>query len=176
MKRKKYLASKGIAFSEDKDLELLRKYAAKGWMVKRFKRIGYELERQNPEDVIFSLDIRKVNDEEKEEYIEMFKMAGWTHVASDYYYTHLFKAAPGTKPIYTDIQSKKEKYIRMRQPLNFIASISFLSVVISLLVVNVSSGIIQIIFGIVGILSLMVALPMFMTWCSTWYHSFRTKV
>jgi hypothetical protein len=175
MKSKKYLASNGIAFSEEKDLELLRKYAAKGWMVKRYKMLGYELERQNPEDVIFSIDIRKVNDGEKEEYIEMFKMAGWTHVATNYY-THLFKALPGTKPIYTDIQSKKGKYIRMRQPLNFIVLISFLSVIISFLAVCASSGTIQIIFGIVGYLSLIVALPMLMTWCSTWYHSFRTKV
>ena len=45
MVKTKYISSEGIAFSEEKDLRVLRKYAAKGWHVKRYKRIGYELEQ-----------------------------------------------------------------------------------------------------------------------------------
>ncbi|WP_252188985.1 DUF2812 domain-containing protein [Bacillus mycoides] len=51
--------SNGIAFSEEKDLKKLRKYAAKGWIIKRFKPMGYELEKGVAEDIIFSLDIRQ---------------------------------------------------------------------------------------------------------------------
>ncbi|PFM64402.1 hypothetical protein COJ51_30600, partial [Bacillus thuringiensis] len=70
MGKTKYIMSNGIAFSEEQDLKKLRKYAAKGWIVKRFKRMGYELEKGVSEDTIFSLDIRPLEENELEEYIE----------------------------------------------------------------------------------------------------------
>ena len=57
MTKTKYVVSGGIAFSEKKDLEVLKKFAAKGWIVKRYKRMGYELEKQSPELVDYSIDV-----------------------------------------------------------------------------------------------------------------------
>lgn len=170
----KYIASSGIAFSEETDLKTLRKYAAKGWNVKRFKRMGYELEKSTPEDVIFSIDIRLLEDGELEEYMEMFEMAGWTHVCSDHS-THLFKAKPGTKPIYTDIDSKKEKVNRLRKSVIPAATISFIAVIVSYILYVVSSGVLNKVFSVVFMMSIVLAIPMGMTLIATYYHSYRTK-
>ena len=45
MTKTKYVVSGGIAFSEKQDLQVLKKFAAEGWIVKRYKRFGYELEK-----------------------------------------------------------------------------------------------------------------------------------
>ena len=45
MKQTKYITSGGLAFSEDNDMEKLRRYSLKGWHVSDFKFMGYTLER-----------------------------------------------------------------------------------------------------------------------------------
>ena len=116
MTKTKYVVSGGIAFSEKKDLQVLKKFAAEGWIVKRYKRMGYELENRSPELVDYSIDIRNLayEDEDKDEYFAMFEFAGWEHVCSRYD-THLFKAPVGTTPIYSDTSSKADKLLRMRK-------------------------------------------------------------
>lgn len=175
MGKTKYIMSNGIAFSEEKDLKKLRKYAAKGWIVKRFKRMGYELEKGVAEDTIFSLDIRPLAENELEEYIEMFELSGWEYVCSSYYGAHLFKAKPGTKPIYTDKETKQEKIKILRQPVMSAVVISMAMLIVSYLVHSVSSGVLSTIFSIVFLFSLVITIPMLMTLIATYYHSFRAK-
>ncbi|HDR8066584.1 TPA: DUF2812 domain-containing protein, partial [Bacillus cereus] len=112
---------------------------------------------------------------ELEEYIEMFELAGWEYVCSSYYGVHLFKAKPGTKPIYTDKETKQEKIKILRQPVMSAVVISMAMSIVSYLVHSVSSGVLSTTFSIVFLFSLAITIPMLMTLMATYYHSFRTK-
>ena len=101
MSQTKYITSGGLAFSENKDMEKLRRYSLKGWHVSDFKFMGYTLEKGVSSDYVYSVDYRSLKAEEEEEYFDFFSSAGWSHVASEAD-IHLFRAIPGTKPIYTD--------------------------------------------------------------------------
>src|SRR5699024_5935287 len=86
---------------EESDMERLRKKSLRGWHIKKFSFFGYRLERGEPTDVIYTIDYHLLNEEDQEEYFDMFKMAGWEHVCTEYN-MHIFKAPRGTKPIYSD--------------------------------------------------------------------------
>lgn len=174
MRETKHVISNGIAFSEKKDLEMLRKEAANGWIVKRFKKMGYEFEKGNPEDVIFSIDIRELEEEELDEYIELFETAGWTHIFS-HYDMHLFKALPGTKPIYTDKESKVGKIERLQKSVGPAAAISSCAMVGSYIIQEIASGTLSNVFRVVFFISVVIAVPMIMTFLATMYHSIKSK-
>ena len=170
----KYISSAGIAFSEEKDLRVLRKYAAKGWNVKRYKRIGYELEKGPAEDVIFNIDIRSLEAGEEEEYFEMFRMGGWEHVCSSYD-THLFKAAPGTKKIYTDYESEAEKIKSLRASIVPANLYCFALLVISIIMYLLTSGILNTVFKFVLMGSFVLAVPCLLMLVATTYRLKRLK-
>lgn len=109
MKNRKYIMSEGLAFAEEKDMEKLRKYSQQGWHVTDFKFMGYSLEKGEKKDYIYNIDYRSLKEDEKDEYFSFFSAAGWSHVASENDF-HLFRALPGTKPIYTDHDTIVEKY------------------------------------------------------------------
>lgn len=115
MSKKKYVMSGGLAFSEQQDMDKLRKLSQKGWHVKNFSFLGYTLEQGKQADYIYSIDYRMLNSDE-EEYFELFKSAGWSHIDS-LMNIHLFKAAPDTKPLYTDRETTVEKYRSSSKPL-----------------------------------------------------------
>lgn len=115
MSKKKYVMSGGLAFSEQQDMDKLRKLSQKGWHVKKFSFLGYTLEQGQQEDYIYSIDYRTLNHDE-EEYFELFDSAGWSHIDSQAN-IHLFKAAPHTKPLYTDSETTVEKYRSSAKPL-----------------------------------------------------------
>ena len=78
MNKTKYITSGGLAFSEGKEMEKLRRFSLKGWLVSGFKFMGYTLEKGERTDYI---DYRSLKEDEKEEYVEFFSSSGWTHVA-----------------------------------------------------------------------------------------------
>lgn len=109
MSQTKYITSGGLAFSENKDMEKLRGYSLKGWHVSDFKFMGYTLEKGERSDYIYSVDYRSLEEDEEEEYFDFFSSSGWSHVASEAY-IHLFRAYPGTKPIYSDRNTLVKKH------------------------------------------------------------------
>ncbi|WP_078592880.1 DUF2812 domain-containing protein [Evansella clarkii] len=109
MKQTKYVMSEGLAFAEKKDMEKLRRLSLKGWHVRNFKFMGYSLEKGPSSDFKYSIDYRSLKEEEREEYLDFFSSAGWTHVTTEGN-THLFRAAPGTPPIYSDRETAAEKH------------------------------------------------------------------
>lgn len=115
MSKKKYIMSGGLALSEQQDMEKLRKLSQKGWHVKKFSFLGYTLEQGKQEDYIYGIDYRTLNSDE-DEYFELFNSAGWSHIDSQAN-IHLFKAAPHTKPLYTDRETTVEKYKSSAKPL-----------------------------------------------------------
>lgn len=92
-------------WGEEYDMERLSLEAKKGYIVEKLG-IRYTLRYQKPENLIFAIDYRNHPDDE---YFELIKKSGWTHVDS-LDYIHLFKAPLGTAPLYTDTATQIEKY------------------------------------------------------------------
>ena len=109
MSNTKYISSGGLAFAEERDMKKLRRFSRKGWHVRNFKFMGYTLEKGACEDFIYSVDYRSLKDGEAAEYFEFFSASGWTHVASEQN-IHLFRALPGTNPIYSDDSTVADKH------------------------------------------------------------------
>ncbi|MDY0394298.1 DUF2812 domain-containing protein [Virgibacillus halophilus] len=70
---------------------------------------GTRLKKGKSSDFIYSVDYRWLEKEDEEEYFDFFTSVGWSHVASEGN-IHLFRAHPGTKPIYTDSDTTVAKY------------------------------------------------------------------
>ncbi|ADL50703.1 DUF2812 domain-containing protein [Clostridium cellulovorans] len=108
----KYLIINGLAFSEESDMEKLKNYASKGWILEEIKYgFFYKLKKDKPQDIIYTLDYQS---EANEEYFTIFKEAGWSPVVSIQNYMHIFSAKAGTNPIYSDSASEIDKYESMR--------------------------------------------------------------
>lgn len=107
MRKTKYIASGGLAFEEEKDMEKLAKLARKGWIFDRFSFMGYQLKKSSPKELQYAIDYRKEVDGD---YFAYFEEAGWKHEGTSGEYIHLFSAPKGAATIYTDRTSILEKY------------------------------------------------------------------
>ena len=102
---------------QDEDEEAwLREMSNQGW---HLSRIGfptaYTFQSGPPEDYVYRLDYRSHWKMDKEDYLQLFSDAGWEYVeqmAGWHYFRQL--AQPGEDlEIYTDAESKIEKYKRL---------------------------------------------------------------
>lgn len=110
--KSKYVMIRGLAFSEEGDMEKLKNYASQGWILEDI--VGgffYKLRKDKPQNIVYNLDYQT---ETNEEYFTMFKEAGWKLVVSIDNYMHIFSAQVGTKPIYSDCESEIDKYTSIR--------------------------------------------------------------
>jgi hypothetical protein len=123
MAQTKYIASGGLAFDEEKDMEKLEKLARKGWVFDRFYFMGYKLKKSAPKDVQYAIDYRKGTDSD---YFAYFEEAGWKQEATSGDYIHLFSAPKGVAPIYTDKTSILEKYESEKKSMGKAAFIALL--------------------------------------------------
>lgn len=171
----KYIMSNGLAFFEEKDMGQLRKKALKGWHLKRFRFAGYELEKGEAEDVIFNIDYRTLQPNEENEYFEMFSYAGWTHVCSSQG-MHIFKAKNGTVPIYSDVESSRDKMVRLAKSLRIAVAIIVGLTVISWLMMTLTSGFVQNISKWAFQTSFVFAIPAIMTYMATYYHKWKKSI
>jgi cytochrome c oxidase subunit IV len=105
----RYQLSAGLAFAEEKEMDKLGKLAAEGWLLEGFAFLGFRLRKGQPQQLVYSLDIQDVRENERREYAETFRASGWQFVCSAGN-MHIFSAAPGTLPIYSDQSSLREKY------------------------------------------------------------------
>nr|WP_307895864.1 DUF2812 domain-containing protein [Clostridium botulinum] len=140
--KNKYVMIGGFAFSEESDMEKLRNYAKKGWILERV--VGgffYKLRKDEPQDIIYSLDYQK---DVNEEYFHMFKEAGWDIVISLGNEMHIFSAQYGTKPIYSDFESNLGKYISMQ---NTVGKSAVYSLIVGIILIILSFFINNIFFN-----------------------------
>ena len=174
MTKLKFIASNGIAFSENKDLKMLQKFAAKGWHVKRYKGMGYELEKGESEMVDYSIDVRHLTPDEEQEYFSMFDHAGWVHVCSSYD-THLFRAPVGTQPIYSDRLTKKEKLVRLQQSIIPAFWITFVLTALNYFIMVITEGIAHKVFTVLFFIFLALLMPCVMMLLALTYRRLRLR-
>ncbi|WP_159887441.1 DUF2812 domain-containing protein [Paenibacillus puerhi] len=107
----RYMGSAGLAFAEYREMNKLSKLSEQGWFLEKFAFFGYKLRKGTPRKLIYCLDIRSLEADERSGYMDIFEAGGWRHVCSagD---LHIFAAEPGTESIYTDHSTTYEKYMR----------------------------------------------------------------
>jgi hypothetical protein len=175
MMKKRYRFSNGLAFAEEKDLKMLHEKAMKGWKVASFKGGIYSFEKSTPENVIFTFDYHELEEEDEEEYFGLFEGAGWTHITTHAGF-HLFKAAPGTTPIYSDSASMADRAKRSAKPVLFLAVIALLLTLAAAAFMNWGTGSLQQAGLIVFIISFALLVPMIMTSMAIFLQFYKAKM
>ena len=174
MVKTKYIGSIGLAFSEKYDMKQLRKMSNKGWHLKQFGIMGYRLEQGEPEDVIYSIDYRKLQQDEEAEYLELFSFAGWTHICS-WNDMHLFKAMPNTTPIYSDKESMLDKLNGSAQPVNQVLIVLCILAILFWFMMTFAPGSFQIVGKWAFLCSLPLVVPAIMTALAIQFHKWRGR-
>lgn len=110
----KYVVNNGLAFSENHDMNKLSNYAKKGWILESLVLGGffYKLRKAEPKDIVYNLDYQT---DASEEYFSIMKEAGWERIITVGNHIHIFAAESGTRPIYSDRKTEKDKYIIIRE-------------------------------------------------------------
>src|SRR5690625_772821 len=174
MTQTKYITSGGLAFYEDKDMEKLRRFSLKGWHVSDFKFMGYTLEKGESSDYIYSVYYRSLKEGKDGEYFDLFSTAGWTHVTSEGN-IHLFRASPGTKPIYTDRDTTVEKYENSSWLMKNLAIPLVLITALVWVGVMISSGTLKSILIVVATILSAIAFPAAWTAITTYSNKWKVE-
>lgn len=174
MRQTKYIMSGGLAFSEDKDMEKLRRFSLKGWHVSDFKFMGYTLKKGESSDYIYSVDYRSLKEDEEEEYFDFFSTSGWSHIASEGD-IHLFRAKPNTQPIYSDRDTSVEKYDNLARSINYFAVPFVLLTVLAWVGAMISSGTLQSILFAIAVIFTVIAIPTVWTVIATYTNKWKVK-
>ncbi len=174
MKQTKYITSGGLAFSENRDMEKLRRYSKKGWHVRDFAFMGYKLEKGEEADYIYNIDYQTVASDEEGEYFDFFSDAGWSHVASNGN-IHLFRALPDQKPIYTDDETTIEKYSNSTRTITPISLGVILLTALLWIVSAFTSGGLQSVLNVLAIVLTIIAVPAALTLIGVHYHRWKAE-
>lgn len=174
MRQTKYIISGGLAFTEEKDMEKLRRYSLKGWHVSNFKFMGYTLEKGENTDYIYSVDYRSLEENEAEEYFDFFSSAGWSHIASEAA-IHLFRAPPNTKPIYTDRDTTVEKYENLNGSMNKLVIPFVLITGLIWVGAMISSGTLESLLQIIATILSVIAIPIALTAGATYTNKWKIE-
>jgi len=103
------------AWEDEKEEAYLRKMALDGWHFKSVSFPGYYMfEKGEPRDDFYRLDFLS-NYKDKDDYLQLFKDAGWSHVGEYGSWQYFRKTAVNDEApeIFTDNESKQKKYSRI---------------------------------------------------------------
>ncbi|PPB49841.1 hypothetical protein C4K88_03875 [Arthrobacter pityocampae] len=132
----------GLAFSPEKDLAMFADMARQGKHLNGVAKLGHgwRFTDGDPEDAVFDLAYES---HPSADYFEIFRAAGWAPVISlgD---THIFKAAPGTTPVHSGVESRRDELTRNRSlylRYSAITLIAFLLVTLGLRLVSWNEGV-----------------------------------
>ena len=101
-------------WQDQKEEAWLRQMAQQGWHLSSVAPLVYTFVRGDPRDEVYRLDY-VVSKADYEEYKQLFQDAGWELVGEMMGWQYFRKpaSADGPKEIYTDAESKVERYRRV---------------------------------------------------------------
>lgn len=160
MKNTKYVMMGGFAFSENSDMEKLKRFAKEGWIIDGVSLpiLSYRLKKGKPQNLDFAVDYQSGVDED---YFSLFESAGWRHEATIGDEIHIFSAPEGTKPIYTDKTSEIDKLKTIGDKFKYPSMYSMILLAI-MIVINIfapQEGMLH--YGIIGITILVITASIF---------------
>lgn len=102
----------GLAVDPGKDLRMFADMARQGKHLSGVAMLGHgwRFVDGEPEDVVYDLAYES---DTTPDYFDIFRAAGWTPVLS-LEGIHIFKAAPGTSPVHSSAESRREEAERNR--------------------------------------------------------------
>lgn len=155
-------------------MDKLRRYSLKGWHVSDFSFMGYTLEKGENKDYIYTIDYRSLHADEQDEYFDFFFNSGWSHVSSSAD-IHLFRARPGTKPIYTDPDTTIDKYEHLSGSMVKFAASLFILTALSWGGALLSSGILHSIFLVLAVILTVFVIPAAWTLLKSFGNKWRVE-
>jgi len=101
-----------MAWNDEKEERWLSEQARSGWHLKEVRGFGYTLERAAPAEVAYRLDFHRGPREDRQEYLTLFRDAGWEALGSRGHWYYFRRAVVDGKvpEIYTDPESRIAKY------------------------------------------------------------------
>lgn len=98
-------------WQEEKEIEWLRQMSQKGWHLENICIFIYTFRKGEPKDIIYHKDYTWTKHRDEEEYLGIFKDAGWNHICRQGY-VHYFSSPAENKfkKVYTDNQSRLNNY------------------------------------------------------------------
>lgn len=180
MSKTRYVLSGGLAFTEEKDMRKLSQWAEKGWLLESFAFLGYTLRKGEPQALQYAMDIQDLNKADREDYYDIFRAGGWEPVCSSGNTIHIFKAKLGTQPIHSDNDTLYEKYRGGTKPLKSIFIVLALVAITSWIIQYSSkmlawSGVISNVFMAIGTISVILLVPVLMTYGAFLWRSRRIR-
>ena len=103
-------------WNDEKEERWLAAQARSGWHLRSIGFLGgYVLERGEAAEIAYRLDVHRGRSKDREEYLGLFRDAGWEHVGSRGSWHYFRKAVVDGKvpEIYTDPESRIGKYQRV---------------------------------------------------------------
>ena len=102
----------------EQEEEYLRKMHNQGWKLAQVSLPGiYTFERCAPEDVVYKLDFRPLQGEDKEAFLSMYRDYGWEYLQDLNDYSYFRKpaadAAPGDLDVFSDDESRLDMVKRI---------------------------------------------------------------
>lgn len=110
MKDRKRVMCGGLAFSDCEDMEMLHQYAKEGWVFREFRGMCYILHRETPVNRIFSYDMQKLKENEKDAYFQIFEESGWHIINPKSQEVYFFWAEEGCVPLHSEVETRMEEY------------------------------------------------------------------
>ncbi|XYN84573.1 DUF2812 domain-containing protein [Bacillus subtilis subsp. subtilis] len=108
----------------------------------------------------------------------MFENAGWEHVCSEYT-THIFAAAPGTKPIYSDRSTMIDKYKQSEYTLRYITlfmlCLTAVFTVIRSMFISAEASILNNTIHILFVFLIAITIPATLTYAAAVFKIWRVK-
>ena len=104
-----------FAWEDEKEEKWLEEMAANGWRLEKVIPYFYTFRRSAPETIVYRLDYMSSTNKNYQEYLNLFKDAGWELLAS-YAGWHYFRIKPQndqTPEIYNSDRAKAQKYRRV---------------------------------------------------------------
>jgi len=104
-----------FAWEDEKEEKWLEEMAANGWRLEKVYPYVYKFRRSEPETIVYRLDYMSSMEKNYQEYLNLFKDAGWELLAS-YAGWHYFRIKPQNDQvpeIYNSDRAKAQKYRRV---------------------------------------------------------------
>jgi len=103
------------AWQDQKEEEWLRNMSNQGWHLQKPGNFFFTFIKGKPEDVVYKMDFHILNKNERNEYAKIFDDAGWEDVGSvsNWHYFRIPAKEGGNPDIFSDTESRLDKYRRL---------------------------------------------------------------
>jgi hypothetical protein len=91
----------GWITGEERMLRELERYAKEGWFLRKCTMYHLILEKGNPKELQYTVDLPKIEKDGEDEYLQYFKETGWELACNNNGY-YVFYAGKDASPIHTD--------------------------------------------------------------------------